>query len=273
MGNQEYPAPSTSFSLNNVQHYCYKMLLNLSSTKYFKPHTHLCFNPRRMLKTKDEEIEEMVKELADMRAKTLKDTGRSRGLEDSEPMEKLMKSLEGSDRHLQLLANFALQGTQRPLIGTEEKANRNKIEGKTIEQLIQDLKAEDAGVRSHAIKTLGDMGGPAVEPLLHALKGGDWMTRAAATLALGIIGEPAVDPLLDALKSDDWDTRRRAARALGWIGNRKAVPALMEALKDKDPFVQLEAADALATIGDPASKGSFPITNFFNSKRLKNRRG
>jgi HEAT repeat protein len=57
--------------------------------------------------------------------------------------------------------------------------------------------------------------------------------------------------LLDLLKSPDVTERRDTARTLGVMGFDVATPALVEALDDTDPKVQLLAAEALGKIGDP----------------------
>lgn len=45
-------------------------------------------------------------------------------------------------------------------------------------------------------------------------------------------------------------TRKNAARMLGQIGNREALPALVEALKDPFDGVRMESARALGVLGD-----------------------
>ncbi|UCH79307.1 MAG: HEAT repeat domain-containing protein [Candidatus Coatesbacteria bacterium] len=57
--------------------------------------------------------------------------------------------------------------------------------------------------------------------------------------------------LLDLLKSQDVTERRDTARTLGVMGFDVATPALVDALDDSDPKVQLLAAEALGKIGDP----------------------
>ena len=60
--------------------------------------------------------------------------------------------------------------------------------------------------------------------------------------------------LVEALKDKEWTVRQSAAEALGKIGPKAeaAVPALAEALKDKNSVVRRIAAQALAQIGLPA---------------------
>jgi len=60
--------------------------------------------------------------------------------------------------------------------------------------------------------------------------------------------DPAVD-LARQLQDEDVNVRRAAARALTRIANAvAAIPALIQALHDKDPFVRDNAVDALAVM-------------------------
>jgi len=62
-----------------------------------------------------------------------------------------------------------------------------------------------------------------------------------------------VEALLDAPEGDD---RARAARALGGIGPgaREAIPVLLEALRDRDSTVRVDAAAALEQLGPEAAE-------------------
>jgi HEAT repeat protein len=72
--------------------------------------------------------------------------------------------------------------------------------------------------------------------------------------ALVQMGQTAVPALAEALKDKEPGVRQIAAKALGRIGPKPeaAVPALTEALKDKEGFVRWVAAQALAQIGETA---------------------
>ncbi|MEM4359193.1 MAG: HEAT repeat domain-containing protein, partial [Candidatus Bilamarchaeaceae archaeon] len=63
------------------------------------------------------------------------------------------------------------------------------------------------------------------------------------------IGEPAVPALIDALKDKNEDVRYGAAIALGKIGDARAVPALIDSLNDKGWIVREGAAKVLGRIG------------------------
>jgi len=143
----------------------------------------------------------------------------------------------------------------------------------------------DGGVRRAAAEALGKLGDPqAVPHLIQAL--GDWSVREAAAEALLKIGTPAV-PALSVRAHAGEDAAHNALQALGhpaldlpqavaqvaaqgaWgvliraLPNDKvheavaglgtlAVPALIQALGDRDEDVRCAAAEALAKIGTPA---------------------
>jgi len=94
-----------------------------------------------------------------------------------------------------------------------------------------------------------------VEELIEQLTNSDnGTTRADAAFQLGKIKDKrAVSALIDALKDEDNDARGEAARALGYICDASAVPALIRVLKDEDRHVRKGAAEALGEIGDGRS--------------------
>ncbi len=215
--------------------------------------------------TEEDEIEEMVRELAKKREQLL---NRGSGAGDPQFM-KLEEALSGGDASLGRLARAALdaipgagsiddgsfpegEGFVKKLAevaGAVGKTPSAKESGRDPESLIRDLSSDDAMVRSQSIAVLGRMGAQAVGPLVGALSGNEPSIRTGATMALGIIGGPAVQPLISALKNKEWDVRRRAAKALGWIGDRRAEEPLLGLLKDRNQFVRLEAAEALLLTG------------------------
>ena len=80
------------------------------------------------------------------------------------------------------------------------------------------------------------------------------MSGADALGAIGPEAKAAVPALAQALKDKDCDVRLYAAVALGKIGSEAgvAVPALIEALKDEDLCVRMGAEKALGEIGPTA---------------------
>jgi HEAT repeat protein len=118
--------------------------------------------------------------------------------------------------------------------------------GKTaVPPLIASLK-DDAvgdGNKFSAKRTLVSIGEPAVEPLITALDDEDLKTRELAVETLGEIKDSrAVEPLV--AKLTDPDIHINASIALGHIGS-PAVKALVNALKDKNKDMRLNALDAL----------------------------
>ena len=100
-----------------------------------------------------------------------------------------------------------------------------------------------------------------VETAIARLQGADLGLRSYAAWWLGRfrISEPAaVDALIAALADEDdrteaggYPLRRNAARALGKLNDRRAVPALVEALNCSDYYVREAVAQSLEQLGDP----------------------
>jgi tetratricopeptide (TPR) repeat protein len=81
--------------------------------------------------------------------------------------------------------------------------------------------------------------------------------RLAALLAVLLVAAPAEQAeLLERLRTGSVTERRAAAEQLGEIGDDGAAPGLVQALRDGDPGVRVEAHQALWAIwqrsGDPA---------------------
>ena len=127
-----------------------------------------------------------------------------------------------------------------------------------IKELINVLKDPKVPpyVREKAAYNLGLIGDEqeAVDALLVALRDTkDFKTinisnTAAAALAK-IGGEHAIVGVINALKDQDRQVRLNAARFLGEIGGTRAVDALNIALKDKYPLVRPYASESLKKIG------------------------
>ena len=110
-------------------------------------------------------------------------------------------------------------------------------------------------------KTGGSAGGKEQTPkhvkvLIASLKdSGSPHARVKAACALGERGNKAVVPaLIDALKDRDVRVRKAAAEALANIGEEasSAVPALIDALKDRKSYFNWSATFALSKIGKKA---------------------
>ena len=151
--------------------------------------------------------------------------------------------------------------------------------------LIAALGDKNEVIRLNAAYELGTIGAPAVPALIEtwrkasedaggsgsenessqgatfALSGiGGWSSpqlswlQTHATYAMSAIGGPAVPALINALQDKNESIRASAAYALGDIGSaaQEAVPALTQALPDESTWVRRHATEALGLIGQSA---------------------
>lgn len=127
-----------------------------------------------------------------------------------------------------------------------------------LPELIAALRDDaDPDSRLAAIRALGQIADARALPdLLEALHSGDVRLRRHAAWALGRIGErdraaaaSAIPGLLAALRRPGGRMREVSAWALGRIGSVNAVPALREALSDRNSVVRRAAAEALGLTG------------------------
>jgi HEAT repeat protein len=133
------------------------------------------------------------------------------------------------------------------------------IQPRRVSELMEELKSPFVRVRANAAHELGKFGKSVhdtVDALMGALQDENETVRANAAYALGEIREPVGDivPALLRVRASLPNTRydsEIAALALARIGE-SAVPALIEALKDKHPCVRGRAASVLEEIGKPA---------------------
>lgn len=109
---------------------------------------------------------------------------------------------------------------------------------------------------------LGPMAKPAIPDLIKLLGNEDSGVANSAANGLEDIGPDAIPALIDALTNQNQSSRFFAASSLGHMtdttGNlktaiRPAIPALMERLNDKDPFVEGQAAWSLGRIQQDAT--------------------
>jgi|GEM_PF-2706718 len=88
-----------------------------------------------------------------------------------------------------------------------------------------------------------------LEQLLLELNNPDEKQRAISVLELGKYGAPAIEPLINILRTDSYYfARRSAVKALDQIGDRRTIPALIEALKEYG--LMSFAGEALFKFGD-----------------------
>lgn len=132
---------------------------------------------------------------------------------------------------------------------------------KTATQWANSLKSSDCKDREAAASALYSMAidhkaQSALRPLIAALKDSDKKVRRYAASALGYLGPDAAPALAKALKDSDWGVRVDACGALRHIGTKgtAAIPALIEALNDKNDVIWDYATDALALMNQNAKK-------------------
>ena len=153
------------------------------------------------------------------------------------------------------LVHDSLMGTSKFIVG-DGPAGLDDMPA-----LLKALNHEEARVRTEAAEDLGLIGpaaGDAVPTLLElAQKDPDALTRITAAKAVAGIdpkNETAVPALLEALKDKAAKIRKRAAESLGDLGPgaKSAVPALLKTAKDSDPMVRWASIDALGQMGPEA---------------------
>jgi HEAT repeat protein len=113
-----------------------------------------------------------------------------------------------------------------------------------IQQLIADLRHDDATVRQQAAVELAQLGDArAVEPLTIALADADARVRRWAAVALAQIGAPAFGLLVSLLRHSDGGVRSVVAMALGGLRDARAVPPLVAALRDDEGIFKRSPLD------------------------------
>jgi len=121
--------------------------------------------------------------------------------------------------------------------------------------LIRMLVDKNEATRKAAAETLENFdpdwaSDPAVAGAITGLAGQLGEPGESTVQAFTVIGAAGVPALIDVLESGNRISKEKAARALGQIGPeaQAATPALTKALADSHPWVQAEAAKALAKI-------------------------
>ena len=113
-------------------------------------------------------------------------------------------------------------------------------------------------MRLHAVKLLGRLNSPtSVETLAKASKDNDKDIRLAAITAWKMVSpDAAVPQLQEIIGSDtDIDVRLAATEALGNFPGRSSVEALSLSLNDRDPALQVRAAESLQRVtGEPLGR-------------------
>ncbi|MFH1077251.1 MAG: HEAT repeat domain-containing protein [Pseudomonadota bacterium] len=133
-----------------------------------------------------------------------------------------------------------------------------------VNALSEFLYADDNDLREVAILALSKIGGPTVISRLSEALGKDGKTDSMIFDALAVIQDQrALEKLNDILMSRFPDLRNKAKDYLVMIG-AKAVPILIENLKDKDPNLLVHSLNTLGRIGDQSAVA--PIRRLVNEQ-------
>ena len=136
----------------------------------------------------------------------------------------------------------------------------------SVRKIIVALKTASPRVRAHAAGALGEIADSSAVPALgEALKDEDYNVRNIALNALENLGRPAVPALLEALRSRYVHLHVEVARILGNLKDERAVPGLIESLKEQYPTIRNAATYALAEIGKPAIPDLIKVLKSRNS--------
>ncbi len=109
-----------------------------------------------------------------------------------------------------------------------------------------------------------NMGVKAVRPLLHFLKNKNEKFRGEIEANLIEIGNKTSYPFVQALNDKDKFIQAEAARILGIIGDTKSVEPLIALLNNEDKYILWYTIETLGNLGDP--KAVEPLIKILNSK-------
>jgi HEAT repeat protein len=138
------------------------------------------------------------------------------------------------------------------------EADRAKLNDLLVEVLKSDASVEARSTAAWQLAMTRDA--KTTSALIDAAKKPEPRMQYAAIDALASVGANTAPadkgkisaPLVEILKSDpEANVRSRAASALGMVRDKSVVLALVEALKDKDPFVGSYAVHSLSTLAGP----------------------
>jgi RNA polymerase sigma factor (sigma-70 family) len=167
------------------------------------------------------------------------------GPEAKEAVPALIESLEEKDKDFRLGAAYAL--------GRIAPASQSAIPA-----LIKLLQEDD--IRATAVDALARFREVAVPALSEALRDRHAKIRNGAAVSLCLIpgqAKQAIPGLIQAAADNNWSIHQNAEGALVQLG-ADAVPALVEALKDKDPVIRTASAQILGQIGPSAASSALP---------------
>jgi HEAT repeat protein len=159
-----------------------------------------------------------------------------------------------------LKSSLQLENTLRELRGPNRTQHIDEIialgsqrDPSAFDMLLELLRDQFPAVREAAAKALGTGGsGKAAEPLLKACLDKDVRVRTAAGQALSelVAGDQPLAPVIRALEDQGAFMRAVAARTLGKWGRREAIPALINAVCDREGEVRKVVVKALKRLGE-----------------------
>ena len=100
-----------------------------------------------------------------------------------------------------------------------------------------------------------------IEQLIEDLKNDDDFVVEEAKGLLEMRKEESLDYLIDALKDENKNVRLNAAKILAFIGDSKAIHPLIEALEDNNKLVRREVSTAISRMGAEAVDPLIKILN------------
>ena len=130
-------------------------------------------------------------------------------------------------------------------------------DGRAVEALMRALQDTDAAVVSKAAFGLRQIGDERAIPALVAIVGHE--NRDVQTMLIDVLehfGASSVEPLMALMTSERGQVREQAADILGQIGDKRALPVLIEALKDEAWQVRFAAVTALGHMGGAEAKAA-----------------
>lgn len=136
-------------------------------------------------------------------------------------------------------------------LATEGLKKIEQLSSEAVLALLEALRDFGSGRREDTLVSILRSGPLNVRALIAALSSSSTAVQEAAEGAFGRIGEKAVPEMLEFLKDPDADVRSRAARGLGATGETTlTVPALLYALKDSSESVHNAAWKVLLDNAD-----------------------
>lgn len=180
------------------------------------------------------------------------------GIGDMRVLEPLTAALQTGPKSIKcsaLKAIAALESRQSEADQTVIHRRMKEIYQEPYYLLLFDaVQDADSLLRQAAIRMYGWVAEPRSISILIPLINSE--CREEALAALVAIGREHLDPLIGGLSRFDDTVREAISVVLGKIGDRRAVPALLDLLRDCNGHVRQAAAAALGELKDPGTVGA-----------------